>query len=223
MSAHSASRATRTIRAETAGSSALALGPNQRGNPEGEVDFRPLALARILTQGAERELQEARAYTGVPSPDRDARGHGAMQRRLQAWKADAPEIVRVRERPLRYPPPRGREKGIDVQLAIDFVRKAIDNAYDAAILASADSDLVPALEFVAERFPEKVIETVAWQPLPDCEAAAPIDIRGGGVIRRQVSKQEFDRIADRRNFLIAQGTAPLPGQSGRRLPPGRGA
>src|SRR5262245_24239899 len=45
MSAHSASRATRAIRAETAGSSALALRPNQRGNPEGEVEASTLVMA----------------------------------------------------------------------------------------------------------------------------------------------------------------------------------
>src|SRR5919202_1078609 len=38
MSAHPAPRATRAIRAETAGSSALALGPNQRGKGGGEVE-----------------------------------------------------------------------------------------------------------------------------------------------------------------------------------------
>src|SRR5438105_282630 len=38
MSAHPAPRATRAIRAETAGSSGLALGPNQRGKGGGEVE-----------------------------------------------------------------------------------------------------------------------------------------------------------------------------------------
>ena len=38
MSAHPAPRATRSIRAETAGSSGLALGPNQRGKAGGEVE-----------------------------------------------------------------------------------------------------------------------------------------------------------------------------------------
>jgi hypothetical protein len=38
MSAHPAPRATRAIRAETAGSSGLALGPNQRGKGGEEVE-----------------------------------------------------------------------------------------------------------------------------------------------------------------------------------------
>ena len=40
MSAHPAPRATPAIRAETAGSSGLALGPNQRGKAGGEVELR---------------------------------------------------------------------------------------------------------------------------------------------------------------------------------------
>src|SRR5262249_42854944 len=53
MSAHSASRTTRAIRAETAGSSALALGPNQRGNPEGEGEASTpvMATAHQRTRG----------------------------------------------------------------------------------------------------------------------------------------------------------------------------
>ena len=53
------------------------------------------------------------------------------------------------------------------------------------------------------------------------ETADAVDIPGGGVIRTLITKPEFDRIVDRRDFRQAQAGA-LPGQSGRRLPPGRG-
>src|SRR4051812_11215035 len=45
MSAHPAPRATREIRAETAGSSGLALGPNQRGKGGGEVEASTPVMA----------------------------------------------------------------------------------------------------------------------------------------------------------------------------------
>src|SRR5438876_11285658 len=53
MSAHPAPRATRAIRAETAGSSALALGPNQRGKAGGEVEASTpvMAMAHQRTRG----------------------------------------------------------------------------------------------------------------------------------------------------------------------------
>lgn len=40
------------------------------------------------------------------------------------------------------------EKGVDVQLAIDMVSLAHENAYDTAILVSNDDDLAPAVELV---------------------------------------------------------------------------
>jgi hypothetical protein len=76
--------------------------------------------------------------------------------------------VTVITRPLRYPHawPRekAQEKGIDVLIAVDLVTLAIDDAYDIAVLVSADTDLIPALEYVARRLtPAKKIEVVAWR------------------------------------------------------------
>jgi len=141
-----------------------------------------------------------------------------MQRRIQAWVAEDPALVALHSRPLRYPPERGREKGIDVELALDLLRLALDDEYDVGILASADSDLVPALELVSRRAPGKILETVSLQPLPQCRAAEPIDIPGGGVVRRRVSREDFEQIIDRRNFL--RGPGPLSPRGGRRPPRG---
>jgi uncharacterized LabA/DUF88 family protein len=40
------------------------------------------------------------------------------------------------------------EKGVDTLIATDMIRLAWENAYDIAVLASSDSDLVPAVEFL---------------------------------------------------------------------------
>jgi uncharacterized LabA/DUF88 family protein len=195
-----------------------AFGWEEQGGQYGS--FRPLGFARYVTQSDDRDLRAVRVYTGVPTPEGDAKGHGAMQRRLQAWRDEDRSLVSVHDRPLRYPPRKGREKGVDVQLAVDFVRLALDDEYDLAVVASADSDLVPALEFVCGRFEEKVIEAIAWEPNFGCDAAAPIDVPGGGIVRRALAQTEFDKFSDRRNFLISRSEA-APGQSGRRLPPHR--
>src|SRR3982750_2926610 len=59
MSAHPAPRATRAIRAETAGSSSLALGPNQRGKGGGEVEasIPVMAMAHQRIRGRVRLLR----------------------------------------------------------------------------------------------------------------------------------------------------------------------
>ena len=49
------------------------------------------------------------------------------------------------------------EKGIDTLLVTDLVRMAICNAYDTAVLASSDADMVPAVEFV-QTLGKKVIQ-----------------------------------------------------------------
>jgi len=40
------------------------------------------------------------------------------------------------------------EKGIDTLVATDLIRLGLSNSYDAAVLASLDADMVPAVDFV---------------------------------------------------------------------------
>ncbi len=49
------------------------------------------------------------------------------------------------------------EKGVDTLVATDLIRFAWEDAYDLAILASSDADLVPAVEFLRLRA-RKVIQ-----------------------------------------------------------------
>lgn len=49
------------------------------------------------------------------------------------------------------------EKGIDTLLATNLIRLAFSNSYDAAVLASSDADMVPAVEFV-QTLGKKVIQ-----------------------------------------------------------------
>jgi len=43
------------------------------------------------------------------------------------------------------------EKGVDTLIATDMIRLAWEDAYDPAVLATSDSDLVPAVEFLNVR------------------------------------------------------------------------
>ena len=55
---------------------------------------------------------------------------------------------------------RPREKGIDVQIALDLAFGAVDDDCDVVVLFSGDSDLLPALERAASA--GVVCETAAW-------------------------------------------------------------
>jgi len=130
--------------------------------------FDPIALGSLICgrapPGYARELSEVRVYTGQPSSAKDPKGYGASRKQYAAWERRGVTVVR---RPLRYPPtyPRDKpeEKGIDVQLAIDFIALAIDGAFDVGIIASTDTDLIPAIDFVIQRYPSgRRVEVAAW-------------------------------------------------------------
>jgi hypothetical protein len=85
MSAHPAPRATRSIRAETAGSSGLALGPNQRGKAGGEVEasIPVMAMAHQRTRRRVRPANPSSSTrvdraTHVPVGDTADRTHDCV-------------------------------------------------------------------------------------------------------------------------------------------------
>jgi uncharacterized LabA/DUF88 family protein len=122
----------------------------------------------VATDSPDRELVGVRVYRGLPEATRDSHGNAACTRQIEAWSTD-PRVT-VITRPLRYPrgwPDRCRpgekpqEKGVDVALAVDFVRMALEDQYDVGVLMSTDTDLKPALETVVN-FTEKRVEVAAW-------------------------------------------------------------
>jgi hypothetical protein len=54
-----------------------------------------------------------------------------------------------------------QEKGIDVQVAVDLIHAAFTGQYDALVLFSSDTDLLPALETVV-RHKLGHVEVACW-------------------------------------------------------------
>jgi len=133
------------------------------------ANLDPVKLGRLLLsrRNAASELVEVRVYRGLPSSSREPIAFSANDRQTDAWRRT--DTITTIRRPILYP--RGwpstpaREKGIDVSLAIDVLRLALERTYDVGILFSSDTDLVPALEALAElklaRF-----EVAAWVGTP---------------------------------------------------------
>src|SRR5437868_4453889 len=105
-------------------------------------NYDPLALAETVV--AERPgwtLVGTRFYTGVPDPrDSPLWNH--------FWSAKL-AVLGTRDvvcfsRPLRH----GKEKGIDVRIALDIVHLARLSAYDVALVFSQDQDLSEAADEV---------------------------------------------------------------------------
>lgn len=116
----------------------------------GHID--PLRLAQHLVSRRRNpsHLEGVRVYRGRPSPDHQARAAAANDRQTVVWERSG--TVTVIRRPLRYPrdwpETPAAEKGIDVAIAVDLVRLAMTKQYDAAVLVSSDTDLMPAVETV---------------------------------------------------------------------------
>ena len=119
----------------------------------GHID--PLRLAQLLVTRRRRPstLHGVRIYRGRPSPAHQSTAAAANDRQTSDWERSS--LVTVIRRPLRYPidwpVTPAAEKGIDVALAIDLVTLGMDKAYDAAILFSSDTDLLPAVETIIQR------------------------------------------------------------------------
>src|SRR4051812_11841803 len=128
MSAHPAPRARRAISAETAGSSSLALGPNQRGKAGGEVEasIPVMAMAHQGTRGkVPRRTWPNLAATPLDQGDAGATGRvsrfslgpvplrpaGALQGRPEVVAGVDVAAIALRMVPLRDPA--GRERGGD--------------------------------------------------------------------------------------------------------------
>jgi hypothetical protein len=98
------------------------------------------------------QLAQIRVYRGIPDSSRDPRGYGAVRRQTSSWMRSDPDKVFVCLHPLQYlPGDEPREKGVDVNLAIDFVTLGFADEYDIGVLFSTDTDLRPALDAIYER------------------------------------------------------------------------
>lgn len=113
--------------------------------------FRPMELGRLLVSKAPVSeawgLAEVRLYAGRPSSVLQPTSAAAHARQASAWRAEG-AIVRARDlQYIDWPNRAPRQKGVDVELATDVFRLA-GKEYDIGIVASLDTDIIPAIESV---------------------------------------------------------------------------
>ncbi len=132
--------------------------------------FNPVKLGQLISkkkpfgqEGEDRTFTEVRVYSGRPNPSKDPKTYGAHRRQTAAWEKQG---VTVKTRALRYPydwpKSKAEEKGVDVALAVDFVVMAVEGKYDIGVIASTDTDLLAAIEYVISR-PNVTVEVAAWR------------------------------------------------------------
>jgi uncharacterized LabA/DUF88 family protein len=126
----------------------------------------PVRLAESMASRRNRktELRSIRVYRGRPNPEYQPYLATLNDAQADKWSRD--ERVQVTQRQLNYcdwPQRRPQEKGIDVAIAVDLMRSAFQKEYDVLILFSSDTDLLPAVEAVADMRRCR-IEVASWRP-----------------------------------------------------------
>jgi len=127
-----------------------------------QPDYDPVALSEwVAGVVPNRQLSEIRFYTGIHRAEENPRLHDVWRRKLVGIKNRASQrgiACFVKSRHLKYSDEevqtsngpvvvrKGREKGIDVRIALDLVHLAISGTADVAVVFSQDSDLQEAVE-----------------------------------------------------------------------------
>jgi len=166
--------------------------------------FSPIALGNLIcSQPAKtrRQLQQVRIYTGLPDSTKEPKTYAAHMKQCQSWEKDGAKVI---TRILRYPPDwpnsKAQQKGVDVALAVDFVALAIDNIYDVGVIASTDSDLRPALEYVIQKCRNKChVEVTAWF---SSQTKNRLSIPGINIWCHRLNKADYDAVADLTDYNI---------------------
>jgi uncharacterized LabA/DUF88 family protein len=122
-------------------------------------NYDPLALSRRVCQEKGWNLIKVCFYTGVPDIKDDPYWHHFWEAKLASLGL---RRVVTFSRPLRYANEKvklpdgtkatvlaGREKGIDVRLALDVVRYARLGEFDVALIFSQDQDLLEVAREIA--------------------------------------------------------------------------
>lgn len=171
-------------------------------SPRGQFD--PLTLANHLAEDSpfDRALHRVRIYRGRPEVTKEPRAYAANRRQVARWQRAGCEVVsRVLRYPRDWPDEKAVEKGIDVQLAIDFVMMALRGEYDVGILFSTDTDLEPALEAVTSMRGPVRAEVAAWNA-PD-RPSPRLSIRGAKVWCHWIQPETYHAHRDDTDYNVA--------------------
>lgn len=140
-------------------------------------------------------IEKIHVYRGQPSSEREVTPAARNKAQAAEWQRD--RRVEVHTRTLRYPhdwpDTPSREKGVDVMLAVTLVRASIERWADVLILASRDTDLLPALE-AARVIDGSIVEVAGWRP------KSRLQIPGARMWSTGLEAEHFDQCIDPRDY-----------------------
>jgi uncharacterized LabA/DUF88 family protein len=194
-------------------------------------NYDPIALATTISQLQSWNLSQIRFYTGIPDPQDNAHWH-------QFWTAKLGILgtrgVYTYSRPLRYRYQRvrlpdgtqhsylaGHEKGMDVRIALDVIRLALDGTCDVALIFSQDQDLSEA----ADEVRSIARQGQRWIKIASAFPASPTYRNKRGINKTdwiRFDKTLYDKCLDPNDYRVAQArpnAASISGTSISSAPP----
>lgn len=167
------------------------------------------SLAVAVCGGCGWDVSEVRFYTGVPDQQDNAHWHGFWSAKLaQMGKQGVvvySRVLRYRNRTVTLPNGSlhtfltGEEKGIDVRIALDVIRKAHEKVYDVALVFSQDQDLSE----VADEVRVIAKEQNRWLKIACAYPLSPTTRNRRGINRTDwipVSRAVYDGCLDQRDY-----------------------
>jgi hypothetical protein len=146
----------------------------------------------------------------MPESRKQPKGARACSRQIDAWaKLGVATVWRPLRYPRDWPKAKEQEKGVDVQLAIDYVMWAYEDKYDVGILFSGDTDQKPSLLAVEKLKGPKAIEVAAWRPRQGYPIR--VSLRGSGSGSNveppchMIENDLYDRVADLTDYTAFRG------------------
>jgi uncharacterized LabA/DUF88 family protein len=154
-------------------------------------DYDPKALAQEICTAKGWVLKETRFYTGVPLITDDPSWHHFWRAKLLQMQLD---LIYVFSKPLRG----GREKGIDVRIAIDIVKMARRRLYDVALIFSEDQDFAEVAEEIRAIAQEQARWIKAASAFP-----CPVGVSVRGIDKTdwiKIDKPTYDLCIDPKDY-----------------------
>lgn len=141
-------------------------------------NYDVLALVTALCEQQRWTLEQTSFYTGVPTPAENARWSAFWEKKLQVMSTRGVKTFSGR---LRY----GKEKGVDVRIALDVIRAARTGAADVLLVLSQDQDLAEvALE----------IRSIAREDDRWIKIASAFPVGPGTTNKRGIDRTDWIRI-----------------------------
>jgi len=177
-------------------------------------DYNPKELARYVCSKKGYTLKQIRFYTGIPEPKDNFYLNAFWRNKLNQMKRDG---IYTFHRMVRYSEVeitlttgethvimKGREKGIDVRIALDMVRLATEREYDIAFIFSQDQDFYEAvkdIKIIAEQ-QKREIKLISVFP------NSPLSKNDRGIYLTdwiKITQDEYQKCIDVREYRTKAG------------------